>query len=134
MILFMYSSSKLADNIGSQLLNFHLNFWAVIFLLIAYVIFKFDLTLPKDNWGFIALILNGTFYILSYTLFFMGSKIIGITRASVLASIEPLLATLIAMAVLNQILSLTESIGFIIVLMALYFFEKNETKTNFPPH
>ena len=83
---------------------------------------------PKDSWGFIALIFNGTFYVLSYTLFFIGSKIIGITRASVLASVEPLLATLIAMAVLKQFLSLTESIGFIIVLMALYFFEKNETK------
>ena len=131
MILFIYSSSKLADNIGSQLLNFHLNFWAVIFLWIAYVIFKFDLALPKENWGFMALILNGTFYILSYTLFFMGSKIIGITRASVLASIEPVLATLIAMAFLNQILSLTESIGFVIVLLSLYFFEqlKQRTKT-----
>lgn len=129
MILFMYSSSKIADNIGSQLLNFHLNFWAVIFILIASVFFKFDLATPKDNWGFIALILNGTFYILSYTLFFIGSKIIGITRASVLASVEPLLATLIAMAVLKQFLSLNESIGFIIVLMALYFFEKTKAKS-----
>ncbi len=128
MVLFMYSSSKLADNIGSQLLNFHLNFWAVIFVAIASVFFTFDIATPKDSWGFIALIFNGTFYVLSYTLFFIGSKIIGITRASVLASVEPLLATLIAMAVLKQFLSLTESIGFIIVLIALYFFEKDESK------
>ena len=41
------------------------------------------------------------------------------------ANITPL----IAMAVLKQFLSLTESIGFIIVLMALYFFEKTEAKS-----
>jgi len=45
-----------------------------------------------------------------------------------LACIEPLFAALLAIILLKQILSVTEWIGFFIVLTAIYTFEKNSKK------
>ena len=45
-----------------------------------------------------------------------------------LACIEPLFAALLAIILLKQILSVTEWIGFFIVLIAIYTFEKNSAK------
>ena len=123
MTTFIYSSSKLANNLGSIILNFHLNLWSLIFLFLSYFLFSFNLEMPNSSFGLAALFFNGLFYILSYTLFFWGSRFIGITRTSVLSLTDPIFATVIAMIFLNQFLSIIESLGLIVVLISIYFFE-----------
>ena len=123
MTTFIYSSSKLADNLGSIILNFHLNLWSLIFLFLSYFLFSFNLDMPNSSFGLAALFFNGLFYILSYTLFFWGSRFIGITRTSVLSLTDPIFATVIAMIFLNQFLSIIESLGLIVVIISIYFFE-----------
>ena len=123
MTTFIYSSSKLADNLGSIILNFHLNLWSLIFLFLGYFLFSFNLDMPNSSFGLAALFFNGLFYILSYTLFFWGSRFIGVTRTSVLSLTDPIFATVIAMIFLNQFLSIIESLGLIVVLISIYFFE-----------
>ena len=123
MTTFIYSSSKLANNLGSIILNFHLNLWSLIFLFLSYFLFSFNLEMPNSSFGLAALFLNGLFYILSYTLFFWGSRFIGVTRTSVLSLTDPIFATVIAMIFLNQFLSIIESLGLIVVLISIYIFE-----------
>ena len=128
MTTFVYTSSKLADSLGSIILNFHINLWSLIFLIISFLLFSFTLKVPDNSIGLITLFFNGLFYILSYTLFFWGSRFIGITRTSVLSLTDPIFATVIAMIFLNQFLSIIESFGFIVVLLSIYFFERSKTK------
>ena len=123
MTTFIYSSSKLANNLGSIILNFHLNLWSLIFLFLSYFLFSFNLEMPNSSFGLAALFFNGLFYILSYTLFFWGSRFIGVARTSVLSLTDPIFATLIAMIFLNQFLSIIESLGLIVVLISIYIFE-----------
>ena len=123
MTTFIFSSSKLANNLGSIILNFHLNLWSLIFLFLSYFLFSFNLEMPNSSFGLAALFFNGLFYILSYTLFFWGSRFIGVTRTSVLSLTDPIFATLIAMIFLNQFLSIIESLGLIVVLISIYIFE-----------
>ena len=75
-----------------------------------------------------AIFSNGFFYILRWVLFFDGSRIIGATRASLMACSEPLFAALLAMFFLGQILSIVEWIGFLTVLVSVYLFERFGTK------
>ena len=126
MTTFVYTSSKLADSLGSIVLNFHLNLWSLIFLLISYLSFSFTLKIPDNSIGLTSLFFNGLFYILSYTLFFWGSRFIGVSRTSVLSLTDPIFATVIAMIFLNQFLSIIESLGFIVVLLSIYFFERSK--------
>ena len=126
MTTFVYTSSKLADSLGSIVLNFHLNLWSLIFLFISYLLFSFTLKIPDNSIGLTSLFFNGLFYILSYTLFFWGSRFIGVTRTSVLSLTDPIFATVIAMVFLNQFLSIIESLGFIVVLVSIYFFERSK--------
>ena len=126
MTTFVYTSSKLADSLGSIVLNFHLNLWSLIFLFISYLLFSFTLKIPDNSIGLTSLFFNGLFYILSYTLFFWGSRFIGVTRTSVLSLTDPIFATVIAMIFLNQYLSIIESLGFIVVLLSIYFFERSK--------
>ena len=123
MTTFIYSSSKLANNLGSIILNFHLNLWSLIFLFLSYFLFSFNLDMPNSSFGLAALFFNGLFYILSYTLFFWGSRFIGVTRTSVISLTDPIFATVIAMIFLNQFLSIIESLGLIVVLISIYIFE-----------
>ena len=126
MTTFVYTSSKLADSLGSIVLNFHLNLWSLFFLLISYLSFSFTLKIPDNSIGLTSLFFNGLFYILSYTLFFWGSRFIGVSRTSVLSLTDPIFATVIAMIFLNQLLSIIESLGFIVVLLSIYFFERSK--------
>ena len=84
---------------------------------------------PDTPTGFAAILSNGTSYILSWVLFFEGARMIGATRASFLASVEPLFAALLAMMLLGQFLSPTEWIGFFIVLLSIFMFGKLAPKT-----
>ena len=121
-IAFIYLTGKLVNEIGSVTINLQLSFFSVILLIIYILFVPVELSLPSNNNGWLGILSNGMFYVLSYVLFFIGSKAIGITTASVLALTEPLFATIVALFILNQYLSLQELSGFFVTLCFLSSF------------
>ena len=121
-ITFIYFTGKLVDEIGSATINLHLSFFSIIVLITYISLVPVELSLPDDSIGWFGIIGNGVFYVLSYVLFFIGSKAIGITTASVLALTEPLFATIVALFILNQYLSLQEFSGFFVTICFLFLF------------
>ena len=121
-ITFIYFTGKLVDEIGSATINLHLSFFSIIALIMYIALVPVELSLPDDSIGWFGIIGNGVFYVLSYVLFFIGSKAIGITTASVLALTEPLFATIVALFILNQYLSLQEFSGFFVTICFLSLF------------
>ena len=122
-IMFIEASSQLAIKMGGAVLNFYISIIGLILMLMM-LPFGFALTVPQTNIGIMAIGSNGVFFVLSWVLFFEGSRIIGTTRASLLACVEPLFAALLALVFLGQQLSIIEWFGFFVVLVAIFAFEK----------
>ena len=127
-ITFIYFTGKLVDDIGSVTINLHLSFFSVTILFIYILFVPVEFLLPANGVGWLGIIGNGVFYVLSYVLFFIGSKAVGITTASVLALTEPLFATIVALFILNQYLSLQEFSGFFVTICFLLLFLINAPK------
>ena len=128
-IAFIVTASNLSAQIGATTFNFYVSILGIVLLTIGFILpLGFEIHLPLTKIGYFAIFANGIFYIASWVLFFKGATIIGATRSSMLASIEPLFAALLAIILLKQLLSATEWIGFFIVLTAIYTFERNNTK------
>ena len=128
-IAFVVTASNLSAQIGATTFNFYVSILGIVILTIGFILpLGFEIHLPLTQTGYLAIFANGIFYIASWVLFFKGATIIGATRSSMLACIEPLFAALLAIILLKQILSVTEWIGFFIVLTAIYTFEKNSAK------
>ena len=121
-VIFIYYTGKLANDLGSETINLHISFWSVLFLILLILFFRSPIILPESTKGWVGIFGNGLFYVFSYVLFFIGSKKIGITTASVIALTEPLFAAIIALVVLNQYLSVQEICGFVTTIMSLFFF------------
>ena len=133
-IAFIVTASDLSEQIGATTFNLYVSLLGIIFLTVGFILpFGFEMELPHTKTGIFAIFANGLFYISSWVLFFKGATIIGATRSSMLACIEPLFAALLAIILLKQILSVTEWIGFFIVLTAIYTFERNNTKPEVRP-
>ena len=122
-IIFIETSSQLAIKMGGAVLNFYISVIGLI-LMLTMLPLGFAFQSPQTHIGFMAIGANGVFFVLSWVLFFEGSRIIGITRASLLACIEPLFAALLALIFLGQQLTLIEWFGFFVVLTAIFLFEQ----------
>ena len=122
-IFFIETSSTLVMNMGGASLNLYISLIGLVFMLIIFP-FGFTMSIPISITGVIAIGANGLFFVLSWVLFFEGSRLIGLTRASLLACVEPLFAALLALAFLGQQLSLVEWLGFFVVLISIFAFEK----------
>ena len=122
-IIFIETSSQLAIKMGGAVLNFYISVIGLILMLMMLPL-GFAFQSPQTNIGIMAIGANGVFFVLSWVLFFEGSRIIGITRASLLACIEPLFAALLALIFLGQQLTLIEWFGFFVVLTAIFLFEQ----------
>ena len=123
-MLYTMMSSDLADSLGSALVNLQNNIWSFVILsLVLFLPLGQEIALPETTKGWIAILSNGTFYLLGYWLFFEGCRFIGVTRASILTLVDPLFAALVAILFLDQHLSSFEWIGFVIILSALLVFE-----------
>ena len=123
-MLYTMMSSDLADSLGSALVNLQNNIWSFLILsLVLFLPLGQEIALPETTRGWIAILSNGTFYLLGYWLFFEGCRLIGVTRASILTLVDPLFAALVAILFLDQHLSSFEWIGFVIILSALLLFE-----------
>jgi drug/metabolite transporter (DMT)-like permease len=125
-IAFIVTASDLSEQIGATTFNLYLSLFGMVFLTAGFILpLGFEINLPLTNTGSLAIFANGLFYVLSWVLFFQGASIIGATRSSMLSCVEPLFAALLAIVLLGQLLSVTEWIGFFIVLTSIYSFEKN---------
>ena len=123
-VLFIISASEVADTIGSTALNFYICLIGLSVLL-AVILLHSDITIriPMTYKGILAIASNGFFFILSWVLYFQGARLIGATRASFLACLEPLFAALLAIFLLDQLLSTKEWVGFLIILSSVIIFE-----------
>ena len=123
-VLFIVSASEIADTIGSTLLNFYICLIGLS-VLMAVIILHSGITIrvPVTHKGILAIASNGFFFILSWVIYFEGAKLIGATRASFLACLEPLFAALLAIVLLGQLLSIKEWVGFFIILLSVLIFE-----------
>ena len=123
-VLFIISASEIADKIGSTLLNFYICLFG-LFVLLAVILLHSNITIrvPMTHKGIFAIVSNGFFFILSWVLYFQGAKLIGATRASFLACLEPLFAALLAILLLGQLLTVKEWFGFLIILSSVLIFE-----------
>ena len=129
-VVFIETSSQLADSLGSPTLNLYISLIGLVCLLAVLLVpVEVSFAHPATPAGITAILGNGIFYILSWVLFFEGARMIGATRASLLACVEPLFAALLAMFLLGQFLSPTEWAGFVIVLAAIFMFEKRAPKS-----
>ena len=125
-IAFIVTASDLTEQIGATTFNLYISLIGMVFLTVGFILpLGFEINLPLTNTGSLAIFANGLFYVLSWVLFFKGASIIGATRSSMLACVEPLFAALLAIILLGQLLSVTEWVGFFIVLTSIYSFEKN---------
>ena len=128
-IAFIVTASDLSEQIGTTTFNLYVSIFGIVLLAVGFILpLGLEMHLPLTKTGNFAIFANGLFYISSWVLFFKGASIIGATRSSMLACIEPLFAALLAIILLKQILSVSEWIGFLIVLTAIYTFEKNSAK------
>ena len=128
-IAFIVTASDLSEQIGTTTFNLYVSIFGIVLLAVGFILpLGLEMHLPLTKTGIFAIFANGLFYISSWVLFFKGASIIGATRSSMLACIEPLFAALLAIILLKQILSVSEWIGFLIVLTAIYTFEKNSAK------
>jgi drug/metabolite transporter (DMT)-like permease len=133
-VLFIISASELADTIGSTALNFYICLIGLSILLAVIVLHSgITIRMPTTHRGILAIASNGVFFILSWVLYFEGAKLIGATRASFLACMEPLFAALLAIFLLGQLLSIKEWFGFFVILLSVLIFEiLSGTKRNSP--
>jgi len=90
-------------------------FASVSFLLFSYTRGDLRYDLPGQAWGAIAgIVLFST--VLAIVCFFVGLRLIGATKASVLSTIEPVVTSVIALLLLGDRLSWTQMVGGLLVL------------------
>ena len=119
-VLFIVSASEIADTIGSTLLNFYICLIGLSILLAVILLYSgITIRVSTTHKGIAAIALNGLFFILSWVLYFEGAKLIGATRASFLACLEPLFAALLAIFLLGQLLSTKEWFGFFVIFLSV---------------
>lgn len=124
-VFFIDTSGALAVSLGSARMNLYLSLIGLAILAVVIILpLGVPIAYPASLKGHTAIFGNGVFYILSWVMFFEGARIIGATRASLMACVEPLFAALLAMAVLDQFLSATAWFGFLVVLASIFMFEK----------
>ena len=123
-IFFIVSASEIAGTIGSTVLNFYICVIGLSVLLAVILLHPgITMSVSTTHKGILAIASNGVFFILSWVLYFKGAKLIGATRASFLACLEPLFAALLAIFLLGQLLSVKEWVGFIVILLSVLTFE-----------
>ena len=130
MVVSMSDASKKTNVFTS---SFSMMFWASIYFIIAAIIGPLLGLLDTMAWpttaiGWLGMVGTGFAFTVGYLLFFAGAKMIGITRASVLSMIEPVLAILFAMILLNEWITLTQWLGVAFVVGSLVVFEKLQTE------
>ncbi|MEO1109893.1 MAG: DMT family transporter [Pseudomonadota bacterium] len=130
MVVSMSDASKKTNVLSA---SFSMMFWASIYYVAASVIgpplgFLDAMIWPNTTTGWLGMAGTGLSFTIGYLLFFAGAKTIGITRASVLSIIEPVLALVFAMILLGEWITLFQWFGVALVVGSLLVFERLQTK------
>jgi drug/metabolite transporter (DMT)-like permease len=107
---------------GSIRVNLYTSISALGFVLIASLVAG-DLVLPGTRVGWFGLLASGTAFCIGLALFFAAIPAIGMMRASLIGTVEPLFGILIAMALFDESLTVLQWIGVTIVLLGLVLLE-----------
>ena len=121
-VITTFLSNKLTTEIGVLTTTFYLTFWGFLICLLIFLLGSTYLP-PQTNTGWVAIAVNGTFNIGAWAFFFAGMQRIGATRASMLTSVDPIFAAIIAYLVFNQFFSSIQWVGFFLVIISLIGFE-----------
>jgi drug/metabolite transporter (DMT)-like permease len=124
-VVIVFQVGALTEDMGLMPANFYMTLWSSIILMLA-VPFTNGLMMPQNVNALLGVGLNGVFYIFAWLAFFAGVQRIGLVRASVLSSIDPLFAALMALLLFNQTLGGVQWVGFGLVLLSLAVFELNK--------
>jgi drug/metabolite transporter (DMT)-like permease len=121
-VIITFLSEKMINEIGALTTTFYLNAWGLLFLLLI-LLFVSDYVPPQSTMGWAAMALNGVFNIGAWVFFFAGMQRIGPTRASMLTSVDPIFAAILAYLLFNQFFSTFQWVGFVLVIVSLFCFE-----------
>ena len=109
--------------INPIIINSFVNFFCLIFFGII-IYFKYTIELPFNNIGWLFLISAALCYCLAFYMQILAVKNIGSTRTSLLLYIEPLVAIISAILLLNETLTILQIIGTAIVISSLVITSK----------
>ncbi len=116
------ASMRLVWQIGVLEANFHATLWSLpIFGLALFFLGSFQP--PETGTGWLGVFGNALAATTAWITFILGAKIIGIGRASMLATTEPLMAVIMAMLLFGETLSALQWAGMALVLFALTVLE-----------
>jgi len=121
-VLITLNSGKSTNKIGSTRTNFYLNLWGLLAMVLV-LLFHRNLFIPINYIGWSGIAVNGLCYVMAWSFFLEGAKRIGVTRAAILTSTDPLYAALIALFLFNEKLGTIQWAGFFLVILVLCLFE-----------
>ena len=124
----IFAVSDVSKAVGPVPANFYMTLWSVGYLLAVVIVGPLSgwvdgMSLPETSKGWTAIIGAGVTTTVGYVLFFVGAAVIGVTRAAIWTITEPLFAILLAIALLQESLSLVQWLGVAIVIGSLLKFE-----------
>ena len=116
-------NERLSQHLNPIIINSFVNFFCLIFFGII-IYFKYTIELPFNNIGWLFLISAALCYCLAFYMQILAVKNIGSTRTSLLLYIEPLVAIISAILLLNETLTILQIIGTAIVISSLVITSK----------
>lgn len=122
-VVITITNVRVTETMGSLASNFYMSLWSLVIFSLALLLLG-EFVEPQSTLGLVALVGNGVAYCVAWVAFFAGARILGATRASMLSLVEPPAAALGAWMIFGETYTLLQWFGFIIVLAALFQFEK----------
>ena len=122
-VVITITNHRVTATVGSLVSNFHMSLWS-LFIFSLLLLLAGEYAEPQTTFGWIALAGNGVAYCVAWVSFFAGARILGATRASMLTLIEPPAAAFGAWFLFGETYTALQWAGFVVVLMALFAFEK----------
>lgn len=119
--LVIFSGDAVAES-TSSLVSLYTSITALAIILVV-SLFMGPVLLPATPIGWFGVFATGAAFCLGLVLFFAAVPKIGLVRATLIASVEPVLAILLAMALFGERLSLPQWLGVAIVVAGLLLLE-----------
>lgn len=131
----IFAVGRTSREIGPIAANFHMTLWASFFFVIAALFGPATgmiegMVLPASVKGWAGIIGNSVTTTLGFVFFFTGAGIIGMTRATILSVMEPVLAIFLAILLVQEWLTPLQWGGVILIVGSLYLFEKAGQKAS----
>ena len=125
----IFAVGRMSRQIGPIPANFHMTLWAaVIFVLLAAAAAMTPsvdgMILPSSAKGWAGILGNSVTTTLGFVFFFVGAGMIGMTRATVISVMEPVLAIFLAILLVQEWLTPLQWAGVLLVVGSLYLFER----------